>query len=65
MQGVAARRSGQASRQGEYPAPQGGGGNDSAVASTDYSEPAAEIVGDYLYRQPQRRWRQTSPLADG
>ncbi len=51
MQGEAARRAGEPSRQGEEPPPEGLGGHD-LLAQTDARRPAGEVVGHHLYRQP-------------
>ena len=51
MQGEAARRAGEPSRQGEEPPPEGLGGHD-LLAQTDSRRPAGHVVGHHLYRQP-------------
>ena len=51
MQGEAARRAGEPSRQGEEPPPEGLGGHD-LLTQTDSRRPAGHVVGHHLYCQP-------------
>ena len=51
VQGEAAGRAGEPSRQGEEPPPEGLGG-DPLLAQTDARRPPGQVVGHHLYRQP-------------
>ena len=51
MQGEAARRAGNPSRQTEEPPPEGLGGHD-LLTQTNPRRPAGQVVGHHLYRQP-------------
>ena len=51
MQSEAARRSGEASGEGEEPPPEGLGGHH-LLAQTDARRPASQVVGHHLDRQP-------------
>ena len=51
MQGEAARRAGEPSRQTEEPPPEGLGGHD-LLTQTNPRRPAGQVVGHHLYRQP-------------
>ena len=51
MQGEAARRAGEPSRQSEEPPPEGLGGH-GLLAQTDPRRPAGQVVGHRLYHQP-------------